>query len=433
MTETKTNLFKKGTKCQICTGCGRCFPDKPMDVVNSFRANAADKCGHGYDTESEKVREKEYAITADIGTTTIAMQLRRNADGTVLGNFTAINPQRQYGADVLSRIEAAREPAAGKGMQEAVMTVLKQGIDSLLLSQSTYVEKTLAASVAKESIPVGKVPDKTSCRLLIAANTTMVHLLMGYETAGLGRYPFTAERLDEIRTELFGIETVILPGMSAFVGGDITAGIAALSMHKRKEITLLLDLGTNGEIALGNKDKFLCTSTAAGPAFEGSMEAYGTDMMSLVAKLVQEGIVDETGLLAKPYFEEGITIGGVCVTQTYIRSLQVAKAAVCTGISMAAKKYGLTDLNQIDKVFLAGGMGYYLNPRAAARIGLLPVLLAEKTVAVGNAALEGAFCYQSTEMAGVLEKCELFNLAEEENFADAYIENMFLIPYTDKL
>lgn len=355
-----------------------------------------------------------YLIVADIGTTTIAMQLRRVEDGEVLNSFLQENPQRQYGTDVLSRIEAAKDVVLKGRMRDAVRNALEQGIHELL-----------------ETVKISgqDVVNTENCQLVIAANTTMVHLLMDYDTEGLGQYPFVAETLEETEVVLFGFKTLILPGLSAFVGGDIVAGIIALSMYRRKEITLLLDLGTNGEIVLGNKDKLLATSAAAGPAFEGGADVFGTDLMTLVATLMQEDIVDETGLLAEPFFENGITIGGTCITQQYIRSLQMAKAAICTGITILASKYGLKDLREIDRVFLAGGMGYYLDPQAAVGIGLLPKVLEDKTFAVGNAALEGAFRYGKAKQPGIAEKCELFNLAEEESFAEQYIANMSLIPY----
>lgn len=194
----------------------------------------------------------------------------------------------------------------------------------------------------------------------------------------------------------------------------------------------------------------MATAAAAGPAFEGNAENYGTDLMALAARLLEEGILDETGLLAEPYFEEGIDIGGVRLTQSYIRQLQMAKAAVRTGIHILCEKYGLESPAQIDKVFLAGGMGYYLSSKAAARIGLLPAELAGKTVAVGNAALEGAFWYgrrilwqeisaegENTaagkplqtgiiSAAGILPplRTEVFNLAEEPQFSERYVQEM---------
>ena len=406
MTEKKINLSKKGNRCRICTGCGRCFTTKPLNVVSEFV----------FWEDNVQIREQgedlpPYLIVADIGTTTIAMQLLNSENGEVLNRFVLENPQRKYGADVLSRIEAAKDATLRYKMCEVVRDAIAQGIRSL--------------SDVGEYDGISGI-DAHNCKLVIAANTTMVYLLMDYDTEGLGQYPFRADKLEEIQTVLFGMNTLILPGVSAFVGGDALAGILALSMHKRKEITLLLDLGTNGEIVIGNRDRLLATSTAAGPAFEGGSETFGTDCMALVAKLMKEGVVDETGLLSEPYFENGITIGGTRITQQYIRRLQMAKAAICTGITMTAKKYGLKNYQAIDKVFLAGGMGYYLDPQAAVQIGLLPKELESKIVAVGNAALAGAFRYGKCPQPHVAKRCEVLQLAEEEAFADRYIANMSL-------
>ena len=409
MTEKPTNLFKTGSRCRICTGCGKCFGKKKMDAVSAFRGGLAEER-----EESQKTQGNSGCMAAvDIGTTTVAMQLRSLQDGSILDTFTCLNPQGKYGADVLSRIKAAENPQIKEAMCREIREVLQMGI--------TRFGETLARTSSNLDLR-----DKNAeiASIVIAANTTMAHLLMDLDVSLLGQYPFQPETLSELRTNLFGIPAVILPGISAFVGADIFAGIYALSMHKRQEITLLLDLGTNGEMVLGNRERLMATATAAGPAFEGNADCYGTDLMALAARLLDEGLLDETGLLSDPYFDEGIDIGGVRLTQNYIRQLQMAKAAICTGIHILSEKYGLQTLSQIDKVFLAGGMGYYLNPEAAARIGLLPAELAGKTIAVGNAALEGAFLYGRQISRGTVPQVEVFNLAEEPQFSERYIQEM---------
>ncbi|MDE5951996.1 MAG: ASKHA domain-containing protein, partial [Acetatifactor sp.] len=183
--------------------------------------------------------------------------------------------------------------------------------------------------------------------------------------------------------------TVTLPGLSAFVGGDIVAGILACGMETEEEIPLLVDLGTNGELALGNRERILCCGTAAGPAFEGGGDIWGADMIALTAHLMRQGLVDDTGLLAEPYFEQGISIGGVQITQERIRQLQTAKAAICAGINTLIAAYGLTGAEQVSRVFLAGGFGYFLDVEAAVELGLIPQGLEGRVTAVGNTALAG--------------------------------------------
>ena len=369
-------------------------------------------------------------IAADIGTTTIAMQLRSMADKRVLDTYTCINPQIKYGRDVLSRIEAAEDEGCRKAMQEEVLEVLANGISQF------------------KNTPI------PCLGMAIAANTTMIHLLMGLKVSGLGQYPFEPETLEEIHTVIHGIPAVILPGAAAFIGADIVAGIRALSMNESKEISLLIDLGTNGEIVLGSQRRLVAAGTAAGTAFEGVGDNYGSDLMLLTSELLKNGILDKTGLLAEPYFKEGVTIGGVHLNQKYIRQLQMAKSAIYTGVGILCEHYGLRDFTEIKKVYLAGGMGYYLDTKAAGAIGLIPKALCHRAVAVGNAALEGAFLYGcnvfgSLEGIGSLKKIEsseklkslkkikssekvvaddisieVFNLAQEPSFAEAYIENM---------
>lgn len=202
----------------------------------------------------------ENTIAIDIGTTTIAFQLLEE-DGAVAGTMTSINNQRKYGADVISRIQLSVD---GKrdSLRECIRKDLQEGITSLL----TSCERSLEV--------IGRV--------VIACNTTMSHLLMGYPCDSLGLYPFTPVNIDLIQgsvREMIGLESdaqvMILPGISTFVGGDIVSGLYACEFEKNEEICLLVDLGTNGEMALGNCQKLLVTSTAAGPAFEGGNLTWG--------------------------------------------------------------------------------------------------------------------------------------------------------------
>lgn len=408
MTENRTNLSKR---CHICTGCGRCPWKEPDYTV----VTAPSKEKPAY--EPMRVSREACIIAVDIGTTTIVMQLRRAVDGEVLDTFSAINPQRKYGADVLSRIQAAEAPEQKKDMALLVREVLEQGILQFRKWEVRW----------------------QATRMVIAANTTMVHLLMEYEVSGLGKAPFYPEHLEEIHTQIAGVPTVILPGLSAFVGGDIIAGLFALAFDRSKEISLFVDLGTNGEMALGNRQRILSTATAAGPAFEGgaAVGIWGADMVAMTAALLQQGVLNETGLLADPYFDQGVRIGDILFTQKDIRSLQMAKAAICAGVRILCNKYSLDSMSQIKKVYLAGGFGYFLDPDAAVAIGLLPRELKGNIVAVGNTALEGAFCYGRTwdetgenisgkRMRTLLEHTTEFNLAMEEDFNDLYIASMGL-------
>lgn len=427
MTEREISSCKK---CRVCTGCGRgAKGQEGLQVVSDFTVPG----DNGRENSRPEADENAMVIAVDIGTTTIVMQLRRIKDGKVLDTFRAINPQRKYGMDVLSRIQAAE--TAGADMQYMVCDVLKQGIKQFQDAQWG------SAKGAGEDIK----------GMVIAANTTMIHLLMGYPVNTLGKAPFVSEHLEEIQTEIGGVPTVIMPGISAFVGADILAGMYACETYfgegnpdrvKKGETFLFLDLGTNGEMVLGTGDKMLATATAAGPAFEGRLDAnvWGADAIHFLATLYKEGLVDETGLLADEYFEQGVTVGSIVMTQADIRSLQLAKAAVNAGIQVLREAYAQQGISCIDKVYLAGGFGYFLNPKDAVTIGLLPGELETKCIPVGNAALEGAFCYGRERLCDnrerakaalkkavdLKEKTQIYNLAETENFEKYYIESINL-------
>lgn len=451
MTEQAINLsnqIRQKKRCVICTGCGRCawtLPD--IDVVTGSENGSWQK-----DIEKSAVIAEgtmaadQYMIAADIGTTTIAMQLRRVSDGQVLDTFRAINPQRKYGADVLSRIAAAdgrNEVGAGETGGQAMPTTVEKSVAEEMRQQVLGVLEEGVCRLCQgdrrmQDVRGGQIVEMPKgadniVHMFIAANTTMIYLLMGYPPDSLGKVPFYAEHLEEIETVISGIPTTILPGISAFVGADILAGMYACKMSETEEINLLVDLGTNGEMALGNKNRILATATAAGPAFEGcfNVGVWGADAVKFLAGLLEKGLMDDTGLLTEEYFEQGVTIGSITMTQENIRSLQLAKAAVYAGVQILCEKYGLHDISEIQNVYLAGGFGYYLNSGDAAKIGLLPEELTTKVKAMGNTALQGAFCYgrekywqkgkTQEKIRRLREKTEAFDLAETDGFSEQYI------------
>ena len=209
-------------------------------------------------------------MTVDIGTTTIAMQLY-DMTGKVVDSFPSVNPQVSYGADVLSRIEAAKDPGKAADMQKKVRDLMEKGVQRF--SKKLQPQETL--------------------QMVVAANTTMTYLFMGWNPEELGKAPFTVSHSGAVETEIAGVACHIIPGLSAFVGGDITAGILASGMLEQEASTLLIDLGTNGEMALGNRHRLHACATAAGPAFEGGANRgiWGADMVRLLQKLLEEGLM----------------------------------------------------------------------------------------------------------------------------------------------
>ena len=466
----------------ICGGNGNCAvcPKRMSEQSNSdaFEAVAeyavlvkegtaichAVKVGQTY--EADAVRNRKYAIAIDLGTTTLVFALVDKTSGQVVHTITMLNSQRKYGADVLSRIQASADGKSDE-LRNCIQRDLHEGIGRLLKEYRTTVK-------------VNDLSEKQIKHIVISGNTTMVHLLMGYDCSMLGVYPFVpvnTERISGTTEEILrywqqdnAIKVTILPSISAFVGGDIVSGLYTLDFVNNKEISLFVDLGTNGEITLGNCDRILTTSVAAGPAFEGGniscgtgsvagaicaveingneasdiqlktihnappFGICGTGVIETVAELLKCGLVDETGLLADEYFDTGFSLTNtenpIVFTQQDIRQFQLAKAAVCTGIEVLTKEYGITAA-EIDKVYIAGGFGYHLNIEKAASIGLIPPELADRAVAVGNTSLAGAVKYLSDPNAlHILQRIknasEDIILANDGDFQEVYLKNTCL-------
>ena len=334
---------------------------------------------------------RAYFITTDIGTTTLVMQKRSILDGSVCAVYKAVNAQKCYGADVISRMEASMH-GNREDLSNLIRGQIQEGFTTLGLDDISF--------------------------MVVAANTTMVHLLMGYDVSSLSKAPFLPKTLDEIETDIADIPTYIMPGFSAFVGGDIFSGLLALGMknvdltsdrvfeHLRDKLILLLDLGTNAEMALIRNNRLVATSAAAGSAFDSIADVgiYGADIISFLYRLLKEKKIDEHGTLQGEWFEKGVPYvvdedknvntgtDAVCITQKHIRQMQLAKAAVRCGIDYLVEKFGCT-MQEIDHVYVAGGFGYYLDIEAAFGVGLLPETFQKKTTACGNTALSGAAWY----------------------------------------
>ena len=331
----------------------------------------------------EKARGR--AIVVDLGTTTIAAQLIDRACGAVLATETALNPQTAWGADVMTRMERALR---GDG---ALCRTVREFIDGMCSRLGTADE------------------------VLICGNTVMQHLFCGAPLESLSQVPF--------EPALHGVQqagsTTFLPNLGGFVGSDILAGIVATRLYEAGKFVALIDLGTNGEIVVGNKDRILCASTAAGPAFEGGrirmgMRAAegaisrvsvqdgefvshvignttprgicGSGVVDAVAAGLRLGRVRSNGRLA-----DGLRVlellDPVVLTQADIRELQLAKAAIAAGLRLLARRLGLAP-GELETVFLAGAFGNYINVESARTIGLIEVDSA-RVLPVGNTALRG--------------------------------------------
>lgn len=315
-------------------------------------------------------------LAVDIGTTTIASSLVELEHGTLLAQAGCMNRQAAHGADVISRIQytvahATDNPSGILRMHQELI----QDIDSLIKHYETL-------GYSRSRIK----------RISYSGNTTMLHFLMEQPVSGMAGYPFTPEFLDSRRYEENGIEHLVLPGKSAFVGADIVAGVQYLKLGQTETYELLIDLGTNGELFLLNHTRGVCTSASCGPAFANSVKKgtiYGTTLLEHLADAVTKGLITKDGVIKEPYFETGIPCGEYVITQEAVREIQLAKAAIRTGIELAAYELRLP-LSEIRTIYLAGGFGFYLNLESAYVLGLLPEEFRDKVEIVGNTSLEGA-------------------------------------------
>ncbi len=384
------------------------FCDGRYDIVSDFDFDAAAD-----------------GVCIDIGTTTVAAVRLENGKPDKV--YTELNVQRRFGADVLSRIEAANR---GRGAE--------------LKSMIRYQLRRCVNAVGGAGL-----------KTVIAANTAMTSLLMGYDCSGLGMYPFRAESTETAVTE----NSVVVGGISAFIGGDIVSGLYMCGFADSEDVNMLIDLGTNAEMAIGSRHRILCTSAAAGPAFEGgriscgtgSVEGAvcgvdltqgrietiggaapcgicGTGITELAAELLRCGYMDSSGRLA-PGYENGFTVAeGVTVTQKDLREIQMAKAAVRAGTEILIEEYGISP-EDIKNVYIAGGFGRRLDMEKACAIGLIPPQLKDKCKAVGNSSLGGCARLLAAgdavvEINRIRSVAEDFPLAENDRFNDLFLRYM---------
>ena len=386
---------------------------------------------------------KKYGAAVDIGTTTVALRLY-GADGAVLSVQSALNPQRRFGADVVTRMEAAL-----KGEKTALAAVIRECICSLLRQAAD------GAGVSSDDID----------GVVITGNTVMLHLLTETDTEPLTHAPFDAKRLfgevitaSDIGLTVLNQETrVYIPRcVSAFVGADTVTALISSESYKSEKTSVLTDVGTNGETVLIHGGGLFACSTAAGPAFEGAgismgmggsegavdkvtvkdgkLSAHvigdktpvgicGSGIVDAAAALAELEIIDETG-----YMEDGeaVIIPPVVITQNDIRAVQLAKSAIRAGIMTLLDTRGIST-SEVDTLYIAGGFGSYLDVKNAARIGLIPSELSGRVKVLGNAALSGASAILLS--SGLFERAN--ELARGVNIVGLASNPVFVREYTD--
>ncbi|MBT9684301.1 ASKHA domain-containing protein [Pseudoflavonifractor sp. MCC625] len=410
-------------------------------------------------------------LAFDLGTTTLAGYLLDGVTGETLAVGSDRNPQASFGADVIARIDAARELGPAP-LREALL-------------------QTLSRMTAEMAARAGR-PAEEIVLTVLAGNTCMHHLALGLSPASLGLAPYLPVLREPLLLPAAGWnlpvhpagQVAMLPNLAGFVGADTVACLLAGDFVRREELTLLLDIGTNGELVLGNRERRITCSTAAGPAFEGAKircgmrgaegaidhvhledgrlvchvigegaarGICGSGLLDAVAALLDGGVLDESGCLLEPEELSDPRLAAcltevdgasavllapapepdgepVVLTQKDIRELQLAKGAIAAGIHLLAQAYG-AELEDIQTVLIAGAFGNFMRPESACRIGLIPPQLLGKIRPVGNAAGEGA-CLAAlswaeyARCASLASGTEYLELAQHPGFSTCYMEEM---------
>ena len=409
--------------------------------------------------------QKGYGVAVDIGTTSISLAVYNLENGRLVGKNSRWNRQTAYGGDVITRIKYTMDNP--NGLERLTTLVQKQIFD-----------------MSAEILDKNKISHDDVTSLAIAGNTVMEHIFSGLDPRSMAAAPYKPKTLFQTGenityTEFKNAKVFIFPCVSAFVGGDVTSGIYTLEIAESREKTLFIDIGTNGEMALWNGEKFICCSTATGPAFEGAGIACGmpgvdgaickvkingseltfdtvngknavgicgSGTVDIIARLLENGVIDYGGRMLSPqevetpikkYMGEDENENGifyltedkkVFFTREDVRKIQLAKAAVAAGIKTVVNSAKL-GYNDIDKVIISGGFGKNLSTESLCRIGMIPTEFADKTQYAGNTALSGAvktllYPGNRPDIGKIKNMCEYIELSQSKEFTEDYIEQM---------
>ncbi len=424
--------------------------------------------------EPGNASHKNFGLAFDIGTTTISGQLVDLNTKKVLGTKATYNKQASFGSDIITRIIYAQEQDGLEKLHHAVIDGMNQMIQEL---------------IHEHSIDLNDV----NC-VLCAGNTTMVHLLLRVDPTYIRREPYvpTANFVPTIRASEAGIKInprgllSCIPGISSYAGGDVTAGVLACGQDSIEDLSILIDIGTNGEIVLGNRDFLISASASAGPAFEGSgvscgMRASrgaiqrvkitpdsfqvtystigeakprgicGSGYIDIIAQMLRAGLLDKDGKIriikhkrihdgefgrefVLAFKEETDSSSDIIISEDDIENIKRAKAAIYSATSALVRHMDL-DFSKIKKFFIAGGFGTYIDIDNAISIGLLPDLDRAKFIFVGNSSLAGArailLSYEAMKKANeIAKKITYFELSVEPGYMDEYMAALFF-PHTD--
>lgn len=370
-------------------------------------------------------KTESMCLVLDIGTTTLAMALLSLDEKKIVKVITRTNPQRIFGADIMSRIEYCIK----NGVHE---------IQKILLDEVNEMINNFGFSQAD--------------RMYISGNTTMLHIFAGINPSSIGTAPYSPVFLESkiLKTDIIK-EAVLLPSISSFIGADLVAGLNLTEMPSEGKYNLLVDLGTNAETVLFSEERILCTSAAAGPCFEGvniscgmsatdgAIFSYrkgkietigstaakgicGTGLVDIIAVLLSDGVIDKTGFMECEEFE--IT-ENVFLTQRDVREFQLAKSAIYSAVISLIRNAGIS-FNDIEKMYISGGFSAKLNISNAVITGLIPEELKNKCESINNSSLLGTvkFVFEENNLSLFTEKAEYIDLSGDKYFSDLFMENM---------
>ena len=387
-----------------------------------------------------------YLLALDIGTTTVVCFLLDGVTGAALGKRSIQNPQAAFGADVISRLQAA-----SKGQAQQLTDLIRSAV----------------AKLVQDVCGDGGISPEEICVLSVVGNPAMQQLFLGVPTDNLTKIPFTpaltaAQVIPcrDILSILPNAQLLVVPNISGFVGSDTLACLLATRLYENEETTLLVDIGTNGEMVMGSKGRLVACATAAGPALEGANIRFGmraapgaidhiwldsgeikysvigdvpaqgicgSGIIDAIAVGLQLGVINKRGKLLTEdrilHLSETIFL-----TQEDIRQVQLAKGAIFAGITLMAEQLNI-QVQDIQRVLLAGAFGSFLNPESACRIGLLPESLLHKIEVVGNAAGSGAqlLALDKTWLPftqALIEKVDFLELASLDSFPKVFAKAM---------
>ena len=470
----KRELFSKGLGClrvpfRFLINLARTVRKKNWEITLCvIHRGECDEITNIYQGDQ---RTPQYAVALDIGTTTLVVYLINLTDGNLVDVASVYNSQIRFGDDVITRIVYATE---------------HNGLKSLNKTIITDVNILLALLAKTHSIDSNSID-----HLVIAGNTTMTHLFLGLDPSAIREEPYipTANSFPLAFAGELGIKVhpntpvYTSPCVASYVGGDIVSGLLAARLHKKQELSIFMDIGTNGEIVLGNSEWLVAAACSAGPCFEGSGMKHGmraTDgaiedvhinpstlepeikvigdnilpigicgsgMIDAVAEMFLTGLLDQKGKLQRGVShrvregEDGLEFvvysgesGDIVLTEPDIENIVRAKAAIYAGFSILLKEVGYT-FNDVHKVYIAGGFGKFLDVEKAVILGMLPDLEREKFKFLGNTSITGAYlCCLSRQMREEAEeiarKMTYLELSVSRSFMDEYISGLF-IPHTD--